>query len=265
MFQDLRDQRLFCASTTLSVLFFAAALAYGQEAAPSSATPQPTAPAQTKPPVEKLPAAPGNPDNPAVNANAPEDKRAFGVLPNYRTAELNGVFQPLTTKQKFVIATKDSFDYPVYFTTAFFAGLSQWEGSDNEVYGQGVKGFAHRLGISYADQVVGNYFPEAIVPTLFHTDSRYFRKGEGSIPSRTFYAISRIFVCRTNSGNLTFNVNEFVGNSMAAIVASSYHPHERTPGDMADQAGDFIASDMVGQVLKEFWPDIKRKLQKSHH
>src|SRR5437899_1398593 len=79
-----------------------------------------------------------------------EDKRAFGVIPNYRTAEGSVPFQPITVKQKFAIAAKDSFDYPVFGTTGFFAGLSQLQGSANEVYGQGMKGFAHRYGISYA-------------------------------------------------------------------------------------------------------------------
>src|SRR5713226_8501448 len=87
-------------------------------------------------------------------SQAPDDKRAFGVLPNYRTAESAVPFHAITTKQKFAIATKDSFDYPVLFTTGFFAGLSQVQGSDNEVYGQGVKGFGHRYVISYADQVL---------------------------------------------------------------------------------------------------------------
>ena len=209
-----------------------------------------------------LPSKPGNPDNPAVNPDAPVDKRVFGVLPNYRTANGEAPYQPLTTKQKFTIATKDSFDWGVWALTAGFAGLSQLEGSDNNVYGQGLKGYAHRYGINYADQVFGNYFPEAIVPTLFHVDPRYFRKGEGSVGSRTLYAISRIFVCKNDSGNLTFNVNEFIGNPVAALVASSYHPQERTLGDISSEAGSFIISDMIGQVLKEFWPDIKHHFQK---
>src|SRR5438876_11417120 len=90
----------------------------------------------------------------------PEDKRVFGGLPNYRTAEASVPFQPITTRQKFTIAAKDSFDYPVFLTTGFFAGSSQLQGSDNEVYGQGMKGLAHRYGISYLDQRTGNFFPE---------------------------------------------------------------------------------------------------------
>jgi hypothetical protein len=193
------------------------------------------------------------------------DRRAFGVLPNYRTAEKSVPFMPITTRDKFGIAVKDSFDTPVYFTTAFFAGLSQARGSDNNIYGQGVKGFAHRYGISYADQVVGNFFPEAIVPTLFHMDPRYFRKGEGSVKSRFGYALGHIFVARTDKGQTTFNSPEIIGNAMASIAAMAYHPHERTANDAMNQfAFTYIAPDMFGQVLKEFWPDVKLKLFRKH-
>jgi hypothetical protein len=201
----------------------------------------------------------------AAPTPAPQDKRAFGVIPNYRTADGSIAFQPITTRQKFTIAVKDSFDYPVLFTTGFFAGLSQLQGSDNDVYGQGLKGFAHRYGISYADQVVGNFFPEAIVPTLLHMDPRYFRKGKGSVPSRLGYAVTHIFVSRNDKGNTTFNSPEILGNGLAAMTGLAYHIHERTFGDMAYQWGfTYVTADMIGQVIKEFWPDVKHKMFKKH-
>jgi hypothetical protein len=194
-----------------------------------------------------------------------EDKRAYGVLPNYRTAESSVPFHAITTKQKFTIAAKDSFDLPVFGTTGFFAGLSQLQGSSNNFYGQGMKGFAHRYGIAYADQVMGNFFPEAIVPALFHKDPRYFRKGEGSTKSRLAYAVSHIFVSKSDSGATSFNSPEIVGNALAALASMSYHVHERTAGDVLYQWGfTYIATDAVGQVLKEFWPDVKRKLFQKH-
>jgi hypothetical protein len=217
-------------------------------------SPAPSISPRSSIPEDKTQSGPGQPL---------EDKRLFGVLPNYRTAEGSVPFQPITTKQKFMIATKDSFDYPVLGTTGFFAGLSQLRGSNNEVYGQGLKGFGHRYVISYADQVLGNYFPEAIVPTLFHKDPRYFRKGEGSFGSRLFYAVSHIFVSKSDTGATTFNSPEILGNALAATVSMAYHPHERTIGDAVSQWGaTYITSDMVGQVLKEFWPDVKRKFFK---
>jgi hypothetical protein len=188
-----------------------------------------------------------------------QDKRAFGVMPNYRTADGTAPFHPITTKEKFTIATKDSFDTPVYFTTALFAGLSQLEGADNSVFGQGMKGFAHRYGINYADQVIGNYFPEAIVPALLHKDPRYFRKGEGPKWGRLFYAVSHIVVSKNDRGVTTFNSPEILGNALASLTVMSYHPHERTLGGGLYQWGvTYIGADMVGQILKEFWPDVKR-------
>src|SRR5579872_3571547 len=174
------------------------------------------APAQGRSPQGSLP--PPNhedKDQPAPD-QPPENKHIFGVLPNYRMAEGSAPFQPITTRQKFIIATKDSFDYPVFLTTAFFAGLSQLEGSDNNLYRPGVRGFAHRYGFGYADQVISNFFPEAIVPALFHKDPRYFRKGEGSKKSRLVYAIDRIFVSKSDSGATTFNSPEILGNGFAA-------------------------------------------------
>ena len=77
----------------------------------------------------------GQPEaQPAVQ---PIDKRIFGVLPNYRTADGSVPFEPITTKHKFYIAAKDSFDYPIYFLSGGFAGISQIENS-NPSFGQGV-------------------------------------------------------------------------------------------------------------------------------
>jgi hypothetical protein len=243
-----RPDRLFA---LLSGLFLCVSL-FGQSDPPVKDPPPP-------PPVKQ------QPGQLADTSQDPVDKRVAGVIPNYRTANASAPFQPIAAKEKFNIALKDSVDYPVYFTTAFFAGISALQGSDDEVYGGGVKGFAHRVGISYADQVVGNFFPEAIVPSIFHLDPRYFRKGTGTIKGRLWYAVNRIFVCRNDNGNLSFNANELVGNTLAASVAMSYHVHERTAGDAAEQFSTYIESDMAGQVIKEFWPDVKRWYQNRHH
>ncbi|MBV8819701.1 MAG: hypothetical protein JO022_15175 [Acidobacteriaceae bacterium] len=225
-----------------------------------------SAPADEKSPADQPPKAETQKEIPPVVPNdvAPVDKRVFGVLPNYRTAEAQLPFEPITPKQKFLIATKDSFDLPVLGTTAAFAALSQLQGSGNSVYGQGMKGFAYRYGISYVDQVIGNYFPEAIVPTLFHTDPRYFRKGTGSVKSRLWYAVDHIFICRNDNGNTTFNVNEFVGNGLASATGLAYHVQQRTLGDAVYQMGTYLTSDMIGQVAKEFWPDVKKHLHHKH-
>jgi hypothetical protein len=202
---------------------------------------------------------------PAVPAPIPAiDKRIFGVLPNYRTADGTVPFEPITTRHKFYIAAKDSFDYPVYLTAALFAGYYQLD-NENPSFGQGLKGYVKRLATSYADQAVGNLMTEAIFPSLLHEDPRYFRVGSsgGSKWHRTGYAITRVFVVRTDKGGSTFNFSEWLGNGTAVAASNLYYPGDtRNVSDNIQKLGIAVGTDAFSQVLKEFWPDIKRKLSK---
>ncbi len=207
---------------------------------------------------------------PAEPAAAPEagaqpiDKRIFGVLPNYRTADGSVPFEPITTKRKFYIASKDSFDYPVYLTSALFAGLYQMD-NQNPSFGQGAEGYAKRFASAYGDQAIGNLMTEAIFPALLHEDPRYFRLGAGggSKWHRLNYALTRVFVVRTDKGGSTFNFSEWLGNGTGVALSNLYYPSDtHNAVDNAQKLGVAVATDAFSQVLKEFWPDIKRKFSK---
>jgi hypothetical protein len=204
------------------------------------------------------PAIPAASATEPVNVAPPPDKRIFGVLPNYRTAEETEVYQPITSKQKFRIAFKDSFDWPVYLVSAAFAGLYQLENS-NPSFGQGMKGYAHRYATAYADQTIGNIMTEGLLPTLLHEDPRYFRHPSGSVKSRIAYAATRIFVTKTDSGGTRFNYSEVMGNSVAAGISNLYYPDSRTVSENVEKLAIQLATDAFSNVLKEFWPDLKRK------
>ena len=208
-------------------------------------------------------AAPGAPEVKPTTEQAPPDKRVFGVLPNYRTANDTGLYTPITVKQKFIIASKDSFDYPLLMLGAAIAGIGQWS-NENPSFGQGAAGFARRFGTSYADQAIGNMMTEAIFPAFLHEDPRYFRRGQGRKWGRAFYAASRVLVTRTDAGNWRFNYSEVLGNAAATAISNAYYPDNRTVLANVDKLGQQIAIDAISQVLKEFWPDVKRKLFQRH-
>jgi hypothetical protein len=192
---------------------------------------------------------------------SPEDKRIFGVLPNYRTVESTTPFVPLTAKQKITIATKDTIDGPSYILAGAFAGLYQLE-NQNPSFGQGVKGYARRYGSAIADQDIGNYMTEGFMPVLLKEDPRYFRRGSGSIKSRLFYAATRIAVAKTDKGAPTFNFSEFLGNGITAAAGNAYYPDEIGFTPTMTRMFTQIGTDSFSNVLKEFWPDFKRKILK---
>jgi hypothetical protein len=212
------------------------------------------------PATEAAASSDGSPTKAKSDAETPPDKRVLGVLPNYRTINETGVYTPITAKQKMTIAAKDSFDYPLVGVAAAFAGLSQLEDSDHS-FGQGVEGYAHRLWTNYVDQAVGNMLSEGVLPALLHEDPRYRRIGptRGSVKYRTWYAASRVFVTRTDSGGTRFNFSEWGGNAIGVAISNTYHPDGRNVEDNVTKLLSQVATDAISQVLKEFWPDIKHK------
>src|ERR1039457_6701099 len=204
----------------------------------------------------------GQEQPPAENAQGqqpPGGNRVFGVLPNYQTADASQEGTVLGSRQKLNIASKDSFDYPLVLTAAAFAGLGQLTGQQPS-FGQGLKGYGHRLVTNYADQSLGNILAEGVFPSLLHEDPRYFRRGTGSIVSRAGYALSRVLVTHKDSGGRRFNYSEWLGNAGAVAISNAYYPDSRTPLDNGTKLLMQVGTDAVSQVLKEFWPDIKHKL-----
>jgi hypothetical protein len=205
-------------------------------------------------PVTPVPAGEENGTQPGVV----QDKRAFGVLPNYRTADGTVPYTPITTKQKFTIAEKDTFDWPSYILGGAFAGISQLDNS-NPSFGQGFKGYAKRYAANVADQDIGNFMTEAIMPTLFHEDPRYFRKVNGSIKGRILYAATRVIIGKNDQGQNIFNYAEWLGNGTVAALGNAYYPDQRGFSATMQRTLTQVGTDAISQVLKEFWPDIKRK------
>lgn len=231
-------------------------------------TTDPGKPDQSAPEGAPASAAPTAPDGGGaiqVQQGEKQDKRVFGVFPNYRTTDGNVPFAPITSQQKITIGLKDSFDWPVYPVAGAFAALYQLE-NQNPSFGQGMKGYGRRYGTALGDQVIGNMMTESIVPSLTHQDPRYFRigKSQGGVRHRALYAASRIFVTRTDSGGKQFNISEWGGNALAVAISNAYYPDTRTVSDNIQRLGIACATDAFSQVMKEFWPDVKHALFHRH-
>jgi hypothetical protein len=228
----------------------------GQQAPPTN----PPA-SQQSPPADKSKTA-EDPKTPAKNEGTSND-RLFYALPNFLTLENTGHVPPLTAGQKFKVVTRGSFDYIQIPWYAFLAGVSQAENSEPG-YGQGAQGYGKRFGASFADGTIENYMTGAILPSLLRQDPRFFQSAQGGFWHRTGYAVSRIFVTRTDSGGEQFNYSEVFGSAASAAISTySYHPSaDRTLSNTASVWGTQVGYDTMTIVVKEFWPDIRRKMSK---
>ena len=248
------------------VILAAVALALDDSAAPnpSAAVPAPTPGVDAKSSPEEegfrllLPPV-GNP-----LAAARIEKRVFGVIPNHRAEQETAEYKPLKTWEKFKIAERDTFDWPNFPLMAGFALQTQI--AEHGWHGKAMgRNFAEYYVRSFADGLIGNFITEAAMPSLLHEDPRFFRSGVGSVWRRTYKAARQVVVTRTENGKQRFNFSEVLGNSTVIAITSAYYPESRRLGPAAERLGLQIGNDVISNLMTEFWPDVKRRLQPMLH
>jgi hypothetical protein len=208
------------------------------------------------------------PDDVAVAAAADlpsppiSNDRILLVIPNFQTvSDPNQTFVPLRVRDKWNLFFKESVDPFSFFTAAAGAGISQWHNEDPK-YGVGFKPYLQRFGAAQADFTSQNFFQDAVLAPLFHEDPRYFRKGPGStVLHRVAYAMSRVVVTRRDSGKDAFNFSGILGMEMGIALSDAYYPPRSVTGaEFAYRNFTSLTASALGNLLPEFWPDIKEKL-----
>jgi hypothetical protein len=225
-----------------------------QSPADSSSSQQPKTPEENKDDQDK---------NRQGQVTGTSKDRLFYALPNFLTLENASQVPPMTAGQKFSVVARSSFDYVQYPWYGFLAGISQAENSEPG-YGQGAEGYGKRFGAAMADGTIENFMTSAVFPSLLRQDPRFFQSGKGGFWHRTGYAISRIFLTRGDSGRTEANYSEIFGSALSAGISTySYHPHaDKTLRNTTSVWGSQIGYDTITYVVKEFWPDIRRKIHK---
>jgi hypothetical protein len=275
--EDLKTIRPFCMVIALAGTLGAAAV---QAQEPTSALEpsqggaqrddvavlaQAQQPSATTDGKSSVPDAP-TPSVPPTQANNPNDqfgkqpKRILWVIPNYRAVSANTHLPPLSFKSKFWLATQDTFDYSDFIFVAGLAGISMANKSQPS-FKQGAAGYGRYYWHLFVDGAIENYMTEAIVPAATKEDPRYYTMGKGRFTKRTGYAVSRLFITRTDAGKSTFNISEIVGAGAAAGIGNAYYPAQSNPWVKTYQRwGTQVGLDGVFNVLKEFWPDVNQAI-----
>jgi hypothetical protein len=237
----------------------------GNDVSPSSVS-QDQDPPQTATPANEKSTLPDAP-TPQASSSALSDpndqsgkqpKRILGIVPNYRAVSANEHLPPLDLKGDLWLATQDTFDYSDFIFVAGLAGIDM-AGRSQPSFGHGAEGYGKYYWHVFVDGAIENYMTEAIVPIATKEDPRYYTLGKGGFVKRTGYAVSRLFITRTNSGGSTFNLSEIVGAGAAAGIGNAYYPAESNPWVKTYQRwGTQVGLDGVFNALKEFWPDIDK-------
>jgi hypothetical protein len=166
----------------------------------------------------------------------------------------------LDVKDKFYLFVHDTFDPVTFLTAGFNAGMGQAMNQD-PTFGQGAAGYGKRFGTDFVDQVSFDFFKDFAYPSLFSEDPRYYRLSHGSGGRRLWHAVNHAFLAYQYNGDRMFNISEWMGTTSEVVLGNLYHPgNQRGFAPAASQVGYDVLEDVGLDALREFWPEIARKL-----
>jgi hypothetical protein len=190
-----------------------------------------------------------------------ETQRVAGIMATFNTTK-NPDALPLSSGQKFRLFFKSAFDPWPFGLSAVVAGIGQAEDSTPE-WGQGMQGYAKRFGAGYSDYFLGNFFGNAVLPSLMHEDPRYYQKGSGKAINRVLWAAASTVWCKRDKGTWGPNWANVGGNLIGSAIARAYYPAaDRTVGGTFSDGLTVSAEGVVGAEVIEFWPDLVRHHQR---
>lgn len=187
----------------------------------------------------------------AEQIKAQEKQRLFGIVPNFYVSYIRDA-APMTSRQKFSLAVRHTFDWTSFASATAAAGFEQ-AADLHPTYGDGPSGYAKRWTAGFARERSQDLLSHYVFASLFHQDPRYFYRGTGTTRSRLQYALGNGFVARADSGRTMPNYAYLLGDLGAAAISNAYYPREdRGARLILTNAAIGVAGRAVQGIVQEF-------------
>jgi hypothetical protein len=178
-------------------------------------------------------------------------QRVLGVIPNFYVTYVPNA-APLTPKQKYYLAWKLNID-PAYIVTAGAVAGVQQARNEFSGYGQGAQGYAKRFGATFADFTMSNLLGNAVLPSIFKQDPRYFYKGTGTAKSRALYALANAVIRKGDNGHWQADYSGILGSLAAGGISNLYYPaSDRGAALTFENTAIGIGGTAILNLMKEF-------------
>jgi hypothetical protein len=174
---------------------------------------------------------------------------------------LNGPeVKPLTPKEKALLAVRNVIDPFNAITILASSAISVGSDADS-VYGPGMRGFGRSVGVSYTQDITGEFFSTFLIPSIVHQDPHYHRMPKASIPRRVGHAIEQVVWTQGDNGRGMVNYADIVGAAIEVEVSDLYVPGQKTNlPSSASRYGIGLATAPIDNFVSEFLPDLARHI-----
>jgi hypothetical protein len=125
---------------------------------------------------------------------------------------------------------------------------------------QGGEAFGKRVASMVAWSGIHNALAFGLDSTL-HQDPRYYRAGGTGFWRRSAHALRGTLLTRTDSGGETLSTWRIGSAYGSAAISNMWYPDRLNTVRLGFIQGSVtLGFDLMGNLGKEFWPDVKRKV-----
>lgn len=164
--------------------------------------------------------------------------------------------KPLTPRDKAWLAARNFVDPFNLLAIAGEAGISVAVNSHSP-YGPGMRGYGRDVGVSFTEDMTGEFFGTLLIPSLAHQDPRYYRLEHSPILRRIEHAIVQVLWSNGDNGKGMPNYANLGGFALDEAIDDLYVPGRATRlGATADRYAIDLASAPIGNFVDEFLPDV---------
>lgn len=166
---------------------------------------------------------------------------------------------PLTASEKFAVAGKDIVSPLGILDSAFSGALDQWSDFP-QGWGQGWEAYGQRVGSRWARRALRTGLGVSLAVPL-KIDPRYDLSENRGIGARVGHAFRRTLIARRDDGREMVNIPTIAGVLGTSAISLQWYPERyRTASHILGLGGQDLALEFGNNLMREFWPDIKRKL-----
>jgi len=141
--------------------------------------------------------------------------------------------------------------------TAAYAGVVHAIGIPRE-WRLGAAGYGMRAASAFGDTGIRHMLAFGLDSAL-RTDPRYFPARSHNVFARLGHALAATVVTRTDSVHTTVGVARIASAVGAAALSNEWYPARyHTVREGFAQGGIILGFDAGGNLLSEFWPDVKK-------
>ncbi len=168
--------------------------------------------------------------------------------------------KPLTVEEKGRLAVHNLMDPFNLITIGGDAAISVAANSHSP-YGPGIPGWSRYVGVSFTQDLTGEFIGTFAIPSLDHQDPHYHRMPNASIPRRILHCIAQIGWTQGDDGRGMVNYASLGGFAIENEIANLYVPGLQTRASAtAERYATGLATAPIDNFEVEFLPDVARHI-----